>query len=105
MSLTKFLRKIGSINPEVIYVENVRSVLNVSTFNAKVICESAVAENLLLKKIGVICPNDGRIIESFDSVEEIPLTITCDICELDEIEPCTFNTVNLQKIEYYQLNK
>ena len=107
MSLVKYLQIINKINPQKIEIENVRSILNVNTSSAKTICETLVRENIFIKKIGIICPNTdcGRIIEEFDSYEEIPEEITCEICEDNEEERYTFKTQELEKIVFYKLKK
>lgn len=105
MSLQKYLQTINTIDPGKIYIENVRSILNVSKSSAKVICEMAVKENLFIKQVGLICPYDQRIISHYNSVDEIPDEVTCHICESEEREKFTFKTSELQKIVFYQLNK
>lgn len=105
MSLLKYLQTINTIDPGNIYVENVRSVLKVSSSSAKLICEMAVQENLFVKQIGLVCPNEDRIIKQFNSYEEIPEEITCQNCEAMEEDVFVFNTSQLRKVEFYQLNK
>lgn len=105
MSLIKYLQTIKDIDPGKIEVENVRSILNTSRFNAKLICEMAVQENIFIKKYGLICPNDGRIIKEYDNPEEYPTTLTCTLCEDGDVDPSTFQTASLRKIEYYKLRK
>lgn len=105
MSLTKYLQTINTIDPGNIYIENVRSILNVSKSSAKQICEIAVSENLFIKKIGIVCPNEDRIIDEFDSIDEIPEEISCRNCEASEEDNFLFKTAQLKKIEFYKLNK
>ena len=105
MSLDKYYKTISNIDSSNIYVENVRSLLNVSTFKARLYCEMAVQEKVFQKKYGVSCPNDSNIIKSYDSRELIPEEITCHICEGLEREECTFKTRKTDIIEFYQLIK
>lgn len=105
MSLAKYLQAIKGIDPGKIEVENVRSVLNTSRFNATLICELGVEEGLFNRKIGLVCPNEGRIIQEFDEDEEIPDHITCRLCENDEREEFEWKTADLRRIEYYTLNR
>ena|ERR1035437_9190534 len=111
LGLAKYLQTISTIksfptiDPGNIYVENVRSILNVDKLSATLICEMGVQEKVFIKKIGLVCSNDGRIIQQFDSLNEIPDEITCDICEMGEEDVYTFKTSELEKIEFYQLNK
>jgi hypothetical protein len=105
MSLLKYLQTINTIDPGNIYVENVRSVLNISGSSAKLICEMAVQEKLFVKQIGLVCPNEDRIIKQYNSYDEIPEEITCQNCEAMEEDTFVFATSQLRKVEFYQLNK
>jgi len=104
MSLTKYLQVIKGIDPGKIEVENVRSILNTSRFNAKLICELAVQDGLFEKRIGFICPNEGKIIEDFDyNTVDFPETLTCNTCENDDQEQFAFKTSELRTVEFYRL--
>lgn len=107
MLLQRYLHTIESINPNKIYVENVRSFFKVPTYVAKLMCEIAVSDRLFTKKIGIVCPNSDckRIILTFNSYKEIPSEISCSICEADDNLTSTFLTEKLEKVEFYQLNK
>ena len=61
---------IASLNPDKMYVENVRSVLGVSTETAVDACEAAVRQGLFRRRIEIISP-DGSIATSA-SCEEDP---------------------------------
>ena len=103
MSLQKYLQTISHSGK--IYVENVRAALHVSTLKARTYCEMAVADNLFVRKVGVVCPNDKRIIAEFNNENDIPDEITCNVCRADGIEPDTFKTKDLQKIIFYKVNR
>jgi hypothetical protein len=105
MSLTKYLQAINGVDPGKIEIENVRSVLNTSRFNAKLLCELGVEDGVFEKRIGFICPNDGRILADFDYEEEIPASLSCHICENDGLEEFEFKTENLKTVEFYRLAK
>lgn len=101
----KRLDIIEKTDPERIYVENIRAFYNLPRFAAKALCELAIKERIFRKKYGLVCPNDDckRIIRSYDQNEEIDEEITCLPCQLDEHEQATFNSSDLEKVEYYQL--
>ena len=106
MSLLKSLQTIKGIDQGRIFVENVRSAYNISRYDARLICEMAVQENLFEKRIGVVCPGEkcnNRFIAEYASYDEIPKVITCDICEAYDVEPSTYYTSELKKVEFYQL--
>jgi len=105
MSFEKYLRTISLINPQKIYVENIRAMMNVSTKKARLFCEMAVKESVFVRRIGVVCPNDQRIIAEYNDESELPDEITCKVCEIGEIDPSTFKTAELQKIIFYKLKK
>jgi hypothetical protein len=94
---------LSSLNPDKIYVENVRSVLGVSNRRAVQICESAVRQGLFRRGIEILCP-DGAVAVSVDSVSEIPKTVHCWKQQGDEIEEEELPTSALRKITFYRLN-
>lgn len=101
--LKKQSQLIQATDPERIYVENVRSFFHLPLKAAKILCELAVKEGLFRKKYGVSCPSCGRIIKSFDNIQNIPVEIICELC-LDLEEPKhLFNKDEIEIIEYYQL--
>jgi hypothetical protein len=108
MSLQKYLNIIKDVDAEKIYVENVRSIYNIPRLEARLLCEMAVTDNIFIKKIGLICPAPSchsRIIAEYNSYADIPEEITCHICEAEDVEPYTYKTSGLKKIEFYQLKK
>lgn len=107
MSLQKYLQTIKGIDPGKIYVENIRSLYNTSRYNARLILEMAVQEGILERKIGIICKNSDcqRVIASYNSLDEIPETITCSICESEEKDEYEFLTRDLEKVEFYKMKK
>jgi len=120
MWLTKFLNIIGSflppdplagkeealarLNPEKIYIENVRSVLGVSQREALDICESAVRQGLFKRGVEVLCP-DGAAAASADVETNLPATVNCWTQEDGHYEEVVLPTAQLQKVKYYRLNE
>lgn len=101
----KYFNTIKKLKPGNIYVENVRSLYNISTSKARVLCEMAVQDDVFVRRFGLVCPNTDcqRIIASYDSLESIPDTITCEICEMEGKEQFSFDTRDIQIIQFYQL--
>jgi hypothetical protein len=97
------LETISSIDPGKIYIENIRNFLKVSSHKALTFCEMAVTQNVFERRIGIVCPNDGRVIEEYENENQIPETITCHICELEDREPNTFKTSKVKTIVFYKL--
>ena len=102
-----FKRKVDILketDPDRIYVENIRKMLNTSTSEAIKICDIAVEEGILRKKYALECKNNdcGRIIKVYDRKEDIPSSIICRTCELDGHINFEFETKDLTITEFYQ---
>lgn len=123
MSLAKFLqtieksqigrffdrkrRLIEQLNPDRIYVENVRHIYNMPYFAAKIFCEMAVIDGIFEKKIGVECLNTecGRIVISVSDKKDLPDNILCKNCEILERNKYEFPISDVELITYYKLVK
>lgn len=95
----------SNIDPDRIYVENVRSLFGVPKRVARAVCDIAVEDGGFRRRYAVQCPNPdcGRVIQTFSSKEEIPEEICCDICEIDENERYCFRRDEVRVRVYYQL--
>lgn len=119
MSLASFLRTIASaltpdafagvniqalakLDPNKIYLENVRSVLGVSSKRALAICEAAVSQGAFQKGVEVRCP-DGTVAASAGSTGELPRIVTCWTDTGDGFEPVELETESLEKATFYRL--
>ena len=97
------LKAIRAMESDKLYVENVRQFFGVPTENAEFLCEQAVNIGILVKKFGLLCPNDKNIIFVFDDkTERLPEHITCETCESLEREQSTFDINDLDRIVFYQ---
>jgi len=96
---------IDQLDPERIYVENVRSFFGISFSFARLLCEMAVRERLFLRRYGVMCPYCDRIILSVTSEKEIPDTLTCSVCELNERARYEYRRDECAVFPYYKLNE
>lgn len=99
-----FNKSIKELNPDRIYVENMRSILNTNSRIAKIICELAVRKGYFKKYYAVECKNEscGRIINSFQKIEDIPNSLQCYICKDDGVEKSTFKKEELLIIPFYK---
>lgn len=86
-----------------IYVENVRSLLNISSKRAEHICELAVRNGLMSKFVEVLCPNGGAAI-SAPSNSELPSAVECWEEEDGEYLLKNYPTQTLRKLTYYTYN-
>tara|TARA_R110002049_G_scaffold240328_1_gene413695 strand:- start:6466 stop:6804 length:339 start_codon:yes stop_codon:yes gene_type:complete len=94
---------LSEIDPERIYVENVRSFFNFSTKFTRILCEMAVKEGFFRKMYGATCPNCSRIIKSYSSKSSIQEFIFCETCKDLGEDSFSFNKNEIEIIEFYQL--
>jgi hypothetical protein len=95
---------LAQLDPEKIYIENVRSLLNVSFQEAEAICEAATRQGLFKKGIEVICPN-GAVAAAVEFGKLLPKYVECWVEEDGQLEPREMETNALQKITYYRFNR
>lgn len=96
---------LSNIDPDRIYVENIRSFFNMPYKLAKLLCEMAVRSRSFDKIYGVKCPGCSRIIMSVQNISDIPDVITCEICEGLEREEFFFKRDEMEIIEFYRLRR
>lgn len=120
MLLTKFLDTISKIipidplagrpeaiarlDPNKIYVENVRSALGVSTSKARLICETAVRRGLFDRFVEVLCP-DGAVAASAPTEAELPERVHCWEEHDGHQEEAELPTLTLRKMTFYRFRK
>jgi hypothetical protein len=98
------IKVLETLNPDRIYVENVRQFYNIPFRAAQIWCDLAAKQRIFKKKIGIECVNCRRIIATINNFSELPETIHCDICEEHENVECDFKPTKENTIIYYQLN-
>jgi hypothetical protein len=94
---------LSQLNPDKIYVENVRSLLDVSYSNAVEILEDGLRRGLLLSGIEVRCP-DGSVAATAADESKLPSTVTCTTEEEGHPSEIEVSTVSLTKVKFYRLN-
>lgn len=92
-------------SPGRIYVENVRVFLGVSHRIATALCDLAVREGFFEHCTAIMCPHDERILLELcnDAADEVPATITCEVCEALEIEPSEFSRDECRAMPFYRV--
>ena len=119
MSLEGFLRLIDSplirrfvdrkreaieaIDPQRIYVENIRAFFGFPHALTRLLLEVAVREGALERRIGVLCPHDMHIVESFSSEEAVPEFVSCLACEAHGREHPDHPRDDLARQTFYKL--
>jgi hypothetical protein len=95
--------KLARLNPDHIELENVRSLLGVSSTRARMICETAVRRGVFRKRIQILCPDDVVAL-SVDMGTPVPPTVRCRE-EIDGLfEIAELPTATLRKVEFYCLS-
>lgn len=104
ISPKKINKVLQDLDPDRIYVENIRHILGTNTGIAKWVCKIAVRKGYFQKFYAIECPNNNcnRIVKSYSNLDEIPTEITCFLCQEDGVEKSTFSTENLNKIPFYK---
>jgi hypothetical protein len=96
---------LSRLDPNRIYIENVRSLYGIPTPIAKLLCEMAVRQGLFEKRVSVECPNEGRVLTTAASEKELPQTIYCENCEALEKEKYEFALNECRIVKYYKLKR
>jgi len=117
MWLTKLLNTIASrfpnkhfspeilseLNPDKIYVENVRSLLEVSEPVALQILEEGLKQGLLRLGVEVRCP-DGSVAATADNEADLPQTVICNSKDEGHYTEIEMETSSLTTVKFYRLN-
>jgi hypothetical protein len=95
---------IAKLNPDKIYVENVRSALGVSTGKAQQICETAVRQGVFDRYVEVLCP-DGAVAACAKVESQLPAKVSCWTEREGELEEVEIPTNALAKTTFYRFVK
>src|SRR5713101_5194201 len=93
---------LARLNPDKIYLENVRSVLGVSTKKALQICDTAVRQGFFRQWIEVRCPDDV-VAATAETESQLPEKVRCWQDHNGEHEQVEFYTRQLTKVAFYSL--
>lgn len=97
------LRAMKQLNPQRIYVENVRSIFGTPTWVARLVCETAVKHGIFVKNVQILCP-DGAVAETVPASKAIPLNVRCWEEHEGDLEQVKVSTDGLQRLEVYALS-
>ena len=95
------IKALSRLNPDKIYLENVRSVLNISHRRAQSICDIAVKQGVFEGWIEIRCP-DGSVPATAKTEASLPKMVRCWIEEDGESEPVYMETTGLSKVPFYR---
>jgi hypothetical protein len=94
---------LAKLDPNKIYIENVRSVFQISSRSAERYCEAAVRQGVFLKFVEVHCP-DGAVAASSEFEKSLPEKVRCWKEEHGNYEELWIPTRDLSKTVFYRLN-
>ena len=97
------LEALAKLDPDKIYVENIRSVFHISSRSAERYCEAAVRQGVFLKFVEVRCP-DGAIAASAEFGKSLPETVRCWKQQDGDYDETWIPTQDLSKAVFYRLN-
>ncbi|MFD2915085.1 hypothetical protein [Psychroserpens luteus] len=95
---------IKQLNPNRIYVENIRAILETTTKMAKLVCRTAVNKGYFKEMYSLECPNDScnTVVASYDSLKSIPKFIECENCKLDGRLKYIYGADEMKVVKYYK---
>ena len=91
------------LDPNKIYIENVRSVFQISFRSAERYCEAAVRQGIFSKFVEVHCP-DGAVAASSEFEKSLPEIVRCWKEQNGDYEELWIPTRDLSKTVFYRLN-
>jgi hypothetical protein len=103
--LTRKVELLELTDPDRIYVENIRAVFNLPTKVAKFLCELAVKSGQFEKRYGIRCPNCGRLIKVYSTLEDMPESIECSTCEALEGGDFKYSKNKFDIVSFYKLKR
>lgn len=98
------LDRLARLDPDRVYLENVRSLLEVSTFSAKLVCETAVRRGIFIRRTSLICP-DGSVAWTGGPEDDPPATLRCWHETEYGPEPEAIARESLRREEFFVLNE
>lgn len=96
-------KELSNLNPDKIYLENVRSILHVSAQTAFDVLEAAVRQGLMRKGIEVRCP-DGYVAVTADVGQQLPEFVRCWQEQNGKTQQVEMPTKKLEQVTFYRLN-
>jgi hypothetical protein len=100
----KTLENLSKLNPNKFYLENVRSIMDVSYDKAKSLCEIAVRQGYFTCGIEILCP-DGSVAKSIEQGQDLPEKVNCLLLVEGGYEDVELNVTELERNTYYKLNQ
>ena len=100
-SYGKVIRALDSLDAERIYVENVRVICGVSRSDAQRMLDIGVRDGSFEHRVGVLCPHEEHIVQSFTFGASIPEAVHCLVCEA-EGRDFQHRTEGMERLPFYR---
>lgn len=97
------LDALSRLNPDKMYIENVRRIFGVSERAAQRYCDVAVRQGVFSRFIEVRCPN-GSVAAIAESEDKLPKAVRCWEEEEGDFTEMVITTHELPKTVFYRLN-
>ena len=94
---------IDQLDPDRIYIENVRAFFGIPFPVARGWCELAVNQGVFERRIALLCPQCQRVLVEVANEHDIPKLVTCTLCEGNECERYEFAGSELPRMTLYRL--
>ena len=95
------IEALESLDSRRIYVENVRAICRVSHDTAQRLLDIGVKEGSFVRHVGLLCPYESHIVESFRSDDTIPDSVYCFNCEADGRDDSMHPTKKMRRQSFY----
>jgi hypothetical protein len=96
--------EVAKLDPNKIYVENIRAAMRTSTKRAQLYCDTAVRQGIFERFVEAIAPDD-TVVASAPTQEQLPPTLHRWIEQNGEMEEVILQTVELPKRTFYRLHR
>jgi len=97
------MSRLAKLDPDHIELENVRSLLGVSTPAARQICETAVRRGVFRRRVQILCPNNAVALTADESTQ-LPEAVRCREEIEGHLEVEYVPVSELRKVHFYCLN-
>ena len=95
------LRALSRLDPRKIYLENVRSILGITSKKAQSVCDAAVRQGVFEEWVEIRCP-DGSVPASAKHDSDLPPIVHCWIKEDGHEEEVELESTRLPKVTFYR---
>ena len=101
-SVDRLSDKISTLNPDKMYLENIRYVMGLPSIAVKAFCQLAVRTGILKECVEYQCPQCGKAIKDSCSGSSILDSVVCTNCILNEEDVHEFRSKDCIGLTFYK---